>query len=140
MDFWVGEWDVRWDATPGQAAGVGTNSITRELGGCVIHEHFNGGETTQNLLGESFSMYHSPLGRWRQTWVDNQGGYFALVGGVDGDKFVLENSRLSEQAPYLRMVYEDVTPNSLTWRWQRSTDAGATWVDAWVIHYTRRVG
>jgi hypothetical protein len=42
--------------------------------------------------------------------------------------------------PYQRMVFEDIMPNSFTWRWQRSTDAGATWTDAWVIHYVRRAG
>jgi hypothetical protein len=36
------------------------------------------------------------------------------------------------------MVFTDITENSLTWRWQATADAGATWNDQWVIHYTRR--
>jgi hypothetical protein len=35
-------------------------------------------------------------------------------------------------------VFEDITAQGLTWRWQGSADAGATWSDRWVIHYTRR--
>ncbi|MBX3429380.1 MAG: hypothetical protein KF779_07350 [Hyphomonadaceae bacterium] len=138
MDFWVGVWDARWDASPSTPAGNGTNTITRTLDGCVIQEDFDGGPATGNLIGRSMSMYHAPLQRWRQTWVDNQGGYFALTGGPVGQGFVLENTRLSESAPYLRMVYEDITANAFTWRWQRSADQGATWTDSWVIHYTRR--
>lgn len=139
LDFWVGVWDVRWDESPGQAAGSGANTITHELGNCVIQEHFEGGPSTDHLIGHSVSTYHTAPKLWRQTWVDNQGGYFALTGGPTADgKFVLENTRLHEAAPYLRMVFEAITPNSLTWRWQRSNDRGASWQDAWVIYYVRR--
>jgi hypothetical protein len=138
LDFWVGTWDVRWGASEGQAAGNGVNTVTRELGNCVIQEHFVGGPTTGDLMGLSVSTYHAGPGLWRQTWVDNQGGYFALTGGVSGEAFILENTRIVANAPFQRMTFEDITPNSLTWRWQRSTDAGATWTDAWVIYYQRR--
>jgi hypothetical protein len=137
MDFWLGSWDVRWDATPGIPAGSGTNTITREYGNCVIQEQFDGGVSTGGLIGHSVSVYHAPAQLWRQTWVDNRGGYFALTGGPVGDDFVLTNTRLGEQAPHLRMIYEDIGPDSLTWRWQRSAD-GQTWSDQWVIRYTRR--
>lgn len=139
MDFWLGVWDARWEASGGTAAGTGTNTITRQYGLCVIQEDFEGGPSTGNLIGHSVSMYHAPARMWRQTWVDNQGGYFALTGGPVGDDFVLANARLSEQAPHQRMVFEDITPNSFTWRWQRSAD-GQAWTDSWVIHYTRRAG
>lgn len=137
LDFWVGEWDVRWETSADQQAGTGRNIITHELDRCVIQEQFTGDASTNNLVGRSVSTYHAAIGQWRQTWVDNQGGYFALVGGPAGETFVLENSRLQPNAPYLRMVFEDITPTSLTWRWQRSSDAGQTWNDSWVIYYTR---
>ena len=84
------------------------------------------------------STYHVPSQQWRQTWVDNQGGYFALAGGPVGDDFILTLVRPTEQAPPQRMVFEDITQNSFTWRWQRSADSGATWTDQWVIYYVRR--
>lgn len=138
MDFWLGTWDAAWESSPGTPAGRGVNVITRALGDCVIEENFDGGPSTGNLIGRSVSMYHAPVGRWRQTWVDNQGGYFALTGGPVGDTFVLESTRVTENAPYQRMVFEDITPQAFTWRWQRSADGGATWTDAWVIRYTKR--
>jgi hypothetical protein len=138
LDFWLGDWDVRWDASPGQPAGTGANIITRDFDGCVIHEHFSGGPSTGNLLGESWSSYQAPAQSWRQTWVDNQGGYFALVGGPQDGKFVLVSNTLTDNTPRQRMVFEDITPSAFTWRWQRTADKGATWADAWVIHYTRR--
>ena len=137
LDFWLGQWNVRWDASPGTPAGSGTNSITRSHGGCVVQEDFVGGPSTGGLVGRSVSVYHAPAKRWRQTWVDNQGGYFALVGGPEGDRFVLVSSRLRDGTPAQRMVFEAITENSLTWRWQTTQDAGASWADQWVIHYTR---
>jgi len=137
LDFWLGVWDVSWDDANGIPAGQGTNTITRQLGDCVIQEDFDGGPSTGDLIGRSVSLYHAPLGQWRQTWVDNQGGYFALTGGPDGDAFILNNARVSENAPHRRMVFEDITETSLTWRWQGSSD-GAAWNDLWVIRYTRR--
>ena len=138
LDFWVGVWDVRWDAAQGMDAGSGTNVVTREYGDCVIQEAFDGGPTTGGLIGHSVSVYHAQIKKWRQTWVDNQGGYFALVGGPQGDDFVLVSNRPTDQLPGLRMVFEKIAPNSFTWRWQRSVDGGATWTDSWVIFYTRR--
>ncbi len=138
MDFWLGTWDVSWEASTGQPAGSGTNTITREYGGCVIQEAFDGGVSTGGLIGHSVSTYHAPAGKWRQTWVDNQGGYFALAGGPDGDKFILIANSLSTNQPRNRMVFEDITDNALTWRWQITQDNGATWTDSWVIHYARR--
>lgn len=140
MDFWVGVWDARWDASPGTPAGSGTNTITREYGGCVIQEQFDGGPASGGLIGHSVSTYHAPAQVWRQTWVDNQGGYFALTGGPVGDDFILTSYRMNTATPSQRMLFTDITPNTFTWRWQSTADAGATWTDSWVIHYARRAG
>jgi hypothetical protein len=135
MDFWVGAWDAYYSADA--AAPGGRNVITRAYGGCVVQEDFDGGPEAQGLIGHSVSTYHAPSGRWRQTWVDNQGGYFALVGGPEGDKFVLVSYRLRDNVPVQRMVFEDIRQESFTWRWQSSADAGASWTDSWLIYYRR---
>lgn len=146
LDFWLGRWMVSWDPSPGLAAGTGTNTVTREYGGCVVQEAFVGGPATGGLVGHSVSSFHGPSQRWRQTWVDNQGGHFTLVGGwVDrsedgpqGGRFVLVASRPGDGLPAQRMVFESITERSLTWRWQVTPDAGASWSDQWVIRYTRQ--
>lgn len=135
MDFWLGVWDAYY--AEDAAAPGGRNVITREYGGCVIQEQFDGGPQAQGLIGHSVSTYHAHAGAWRQTWVDNQGGYFALVGGPEGDDFVLVSRRLSDNVPVQRMLFTDITPQSFTWRWQSSSDGGATWADSWVIWYRR---
>jgi hypothetical protein len=137
MDFWVGTWDAHYAADTSQPPG-GTNVITREYGSCVIQEQFDGGPQAQGLIGHSVSTYHAPTQQWRQTWVDNQGGYFALSGGRVGDIFILTSYQMNTNTPAQRMVFADITDKSFTWRWQATADAGATWTDSWVIHYVRR--
>ena len=141
LDFWVGDWDLSWDNADG-SQGNGRNQISRdEYGDCVIYERFSGGANS----GMSVSTYHQPTAVWRQTWVDNTGGYFSLSGGPvdrDGVRFELRNTRLSDAEPQLRMIWEDVTPDSLVWRWQQlAADADPdmdNWEDRWVIRYRRR--
>lgn len=140
LDFWLGTWDARWDEGGGIPAGTGTNIITRAYGDCVIQEAFDGGPATGGLIGHSVSTYHAPVSKWRQTWVDNQGGYFALDGGPEGSDFILISRNLADNTPRSRMVFTDITRGSFTWRWQSSADLGATWTDSWVIYYTRRPG
>ena len=133
LDFWVGEWDLTWDG------GKGANEVTREMDGCVIHEHFSSDASQQFLRGESVSSYQPKLGLWRQTWVDNQGGYIPLTGGLQKDgTFLLTTTRINEKQRQTRMVFEKIKPASFTWRWQSTADDGKTWKDEWVIEYARK--
>ena len=83
FDFWVGEWDVY--GPQGRLAG--TNSITREHAGCVIHEHYS---TARAYDGESLNTYDAARGVWHQTWVDSSGLLLVLEGGLRDGKMVLE--------------------------------------------------
>lgn len=134
LDFWVGDWD----ALDQQGQVIGTNRITRnEYGDCVITEHFVGAP----LIGHSVSIYRPGLKQWRQVWVDNQGGFFDLVGGpvTGGDHiFYFENKRPVETMPFQRMIWQDVKKDSFIWRWQRKAKAEEAWADSWVIHYRRK--
>ena len=143
LDFWVGDWALSWPGgqggTPENATGHGTNTITKTLDGCVVHERF---ESADGYHGESVSVYHAPTGEWRQTWVDNRGGYLLLTGGpADDGTMTLQTAPFTNpqgQEQISRMLWTDVTGDALTWRWQASTDGGATWADRWTIRYTRR--
>ncbi len=134
LDFWLGDWDARWDASPSGPAGHGSNHITRTYGGCVTEEHFEGGP----LAGHSVSTYFGGSKTWRQTWVDNQGSYIDLEGGPDGKgNFVLTTLARPGNAKANRMVFADIAPNSFVWHWQATQD-GKNWSDSWVIRYTRK--
>lgn len=137
FDFWVGDWDITW------ANGRGRNTITKILDGKVIEENFvaAAGQNGQPpLKGRSLSVYHTATKTWRQTWVDNQGGFIVLSALVDGDKRLFQTAprKNGDKEVVQRMVFFDIQKSRFTWNWESSTDGGKTWQLTWQIHYQRR--
>ncbi len=145
LDFWVGDWTVKVHAraTPTSdrwADSVGTQHIHPVLSGCAVQENFSS-EAPNQFAGKSFSTYAAPQKKWRQTWVDDGGGYIALTGNPEaGSAMTLyDESRMVEgKEIQMRMVYSAVTPTSLHWEWQRTDDNWATNAMMMAIDYTRR--
>jgi hypothetical protein len=133
FDFWIGDWVLSWEG------GTGRNRVSSVLDGAVILEEFSA-DPPEGLRGMSVSTVSSETGGWRQTWVDNSSGYLDFTGGMRDGEMVLEREGLTPGAPVRqRMVWADITPNALTWRWERSDDEGATWRTLWLIRYRRTV-
>jgi hypothetical protein len=139
LDFWVGEWDLTWPGQGNGPAGTGTNRIEKVMDGCVIQESFaaNG---PQGLVGHSVSTYDPREKIWKQTWVDNQGSYLTLTGGLEDGKMTLRQKTTGPDGkPRLfRMVFLNVKPDSFDWNWESSKDDGKTWMLGWPIHYQRK--
>jgi len=143
LDFWVGDWELEFTAADG-SLGRATNRITVEHGGCVIAERFvqpGGRPDGSDYTGTSSSIYDAQTTSWRQMWVDNGGAVFDLRGGpVVGERHVFELVNIEPRGPAgatLRMIWEDVTKDGLTWRWQARADDGS-WSDRWVLRYRRK--
>lgn len=139
LDFWVGEWDLTW---PGEKQGEvahGTNSIHRVMDNCVVQEAFNGGDSTP-LHGMSISLFDVRSGKWKQTWVDNQGSYLDFVGEFKDGQMILAREFTRPDGTHMmqRMVFKNISANELDWSWEASKDGGKTWTVNWPIHYKRR--
>ncbi len=140
FDFWIGEWEVSWEEPEG-ATGKGVNIVEKTLDGRVIEENFRITEgQNEGFKGTSISVYQRRTNTWRQAWADNQGGYYDFTGRAEGDKRIfqtsvkeLENGRKFTQ----RMVFYDISEDSLTWDWESSEDGGETWTLNWRIKYKR---
>ena len=132
FDFWIGDWNLTWNDSL-----HGTNHIEKLYGNCTIHENFK--DPHSNFLGQSWSVYNPNAKLWQQTWVDNQGGYIVLTGNKEGNNIVLKTQERPTQKgkQQMRMVYENITPDSFDWRWEQSTDSGISWKTNWLIHYKR---
>ena len=139
LDFWVGEWDLTWPGQNGGAPGHGTNSVHRVLGGCVVQENFSG-EDAMHLRGMSVSLFDVRSGKWKQTWVDNEGGYIDLVGGFANGEMTLSRqaTRPDGTQVQMRMVYKNISKDEFDWSWESSKDGGKTWSVVWPIHYKRK--
>lgn len=133
FDFWIGDWELTWgDTLPGR------NHVERIMGGCTVQENFY--DPKLKYSGKSWSVYSAPAKRWMQTWVDSNGGYISLSGGMKGDSMILATQmRETPQGKMVsRMVYYNIKKDSFDWSWEGSSDGGATWKVNWLIHYRRR--
>ena len=139
FDFWVGEWDLTW---PGQNAGEtghGTNTIKRILDDCIVQENFTSLDAS-HMRGTSVSVFEPKSGHWKQTWVDNQGGYLDFAGDFKDGQMILQRefARPDGVRVIQRMVWKNISPSEFDWSWEASTDGGKTWQVNWPIHYKRK--
>lgn len=139
LDFWVGSWECSGKSL--QANGKdwsethATNRIEKILGEKVVHENFAMGQ----FLGQSWSVFNPRTKQWHQTWVDNQGAYIDLVGGIEKDGVILKTLPNSLKPKHFsRMVFSDIKSDSFTWRWEASTDGGKSWALQWRLDYKRK--
>jgi hypothetical protein len=139
LDFWVGDWNLSYSQGEGKPRGTAHNVISKtSYGNCVISEAF----TMPGFTGMSVSTYHKHVGKWRQTWVDDQGGYYDLAGGPakEGENYDFGLELVHPegmQAPYLRMIWQIKDADHLVWRWQGKKKGDPNWTDRWVIDYER---
>lgn len=138
FDFWIGKWKCE-----GESYGpdgkkthtTATNTVRRTLDGHVVEENFEGA----GMKGQSHSVYMPAGKKWRQTWVDNQGGYIALVGGFADGKMTLQTvANPANPNTASRMVFSNIQKDSFDWDWENTTDGGKTWKLNWHLHYTRQ--
>lgn len=139
FNFWLGEWKLTWEDADGTTA-HGTNRIERVLDGKVIKENFEAHSGAyEGFKGKSYSVYNPRTGQWQQTWVDNNAGYLDFHGEFEGDKRIFRRRDVNPQGQEIlqRMVFYNITGNSLTWDWEISENNGLTWQLRWRIFYER---
>ncbi len=124
FDFWLGTWDV----TNPAGKPVGTNVITSELKGCVLHEHWSG---MGGNHGESFNLYDATTKKWHQTWVDDSGSLLLLDGALTGGAMILSN-------PTNRITYQVLPDRRVRQLWETTADGGKTWSVSFDGQYTKR--
>ena len=134
FDFWLGTWDV---FNP-QGKEVGTNTITLELNGCVLHEHWESVASAHR--GQSFNIYDRTSGRWHQTWVANNGNLLLLDGGLRDGSMVLEGRSVRPNGDPVqnRITWSQEPDGSVRQLWEQSTDGGKTWSVGFDGKYVKR--
>ncbi|MEP6572859.1 MAG: hypothetical protein ABJD11_09185 [Gemmatimonadota bacterium] len=120
--FWVGDWTV----TGAGGKTVGTNRVTLEEEGCLIHEHWEG---AGGSTGQSFNFYDRSDGKWHQVWVSNDGETLFLTGSVVGNELVYTMERPAPEGKIVnhRLTFTLNADGSVHQLWQTSTDHGASW-------------
>lgn len=104
-----------------------------------MEENFSGGDSMP-LRGMSLSTFDARAQKWKQTWVDNEGGYLDFVGEFRDGHMILAREAAKDRRQVLqRMVFKNISAKDLDWSWERSLDGGKTWQVVWPIHYKRKI-
>lgn len=133
FDFWIGEWNVY---TPdGKLAG--SNAITREYDGCVIHERYT---TPRTYRGESLNTYEPKRQVWHQTWMDNAGTLLLLEGRFADGKMMLEGQTAGEDGKAVkhRITWSANPDGSVRQFWQQAKVGSSEWTTAFDGTYRRK--
>jgi hypothetical protein len=131
FDFWLGDWDV---SNPAGKVG-GHNHITKEYGGCVLQEHWNG---SGGSVGSSFNIYDPVRKVWHQTWVDNGGTLLEIEGGLKDGSMVMTGEQLQPDGKtVLHRITWTPKAGKVRQFWETSADDGKTWTTAFDGLYSK---
>jgi len=121
FDFWIGEWDV----FNQQGRQVGTNVIQKALNGCMLYENWS----APGQVGKSFSYFDSALGKWKQNWVQAQGGIIRYEGEFrDGAmRFTGESVLFDGSKELARGTFTPLADGRIHQFLEQSADDGKTW-------------
>lgn len=124
FDFWVGDWEVFVNDQK-----VGDSHITKEDGGCAIHEYYS--TKPSPYSGHSINYYNPMDKKWHQNWVGSSGDvtHFVEVSSGNGIMdFMADNLDVSGQIKKTRMTFTyDVGRGTVRQYIQDSRDGGITW-------------
>ena len=134
FDFWIGDWQVH----KPDGSFVGINRITREYGGCVIHERY---ATGRGYSGESLNAYDANKKHWEQFYVDNAGGLNHFIGhGRDGNMYFEGDFPPAGKTEPVKnkMTFFAQGKDQVRQLGEQSTDGGKTWTVTYDLTYRRR--
>lgn len=130
FDFWIGDWTVSDSA--GTTA-YGTNLITNEEDGCLIHEHWIG---SKGGSGQSFNFFDLDSRKWVQVWVGSGGENLRLEGVLENGKMVLLGTAPGANGTTVqhRAIWSREPDGRVRQYWKSSADGGKSWqfvIDGW---------
>jgi hypothetical protein len=132
FDFWAGEWRV---TSGGQE--VGSNVVTLEESGCLIHEHWTG---AGGGTGQSLNFYDRSDGRWHQVWISSSGMALFLAGTYHDGRLEYAGERPGTPGGAVvhhRLTFFHNADGSVRQLWETSAD-GVTWQTTFDGLYQRR--
>lgn len=151
LGWFIGEWDVvsrmLMDADNDEWLEEELRTVhTYELGGHLIFEHFFGPLGGAPFEAWSLRTYDVNTGIWQQRWVDTSPGHFAhWQGSFDAEantftgyaaRFLDDRGNI-EGSVAVREIFDNITDESFSWRFERTNDGGETWFVTWTLEYTR---
>jgi len=134
LDFWLGQWSV---SAPGSAPSA-TSTVVLELDQCVVVERWDGG---RGHIGENLFAYSDDEKKWHGLFADNEGRVHVFLEGEASPSQVRFSgpSQGSNGETFLnRVTIRRIDRDTVEQAWERSSDGGKTWTNAFRGQYTRK--
>ena len=134
LDFWLGSWRVE----GGNGLALGESEVAEDLDNCLIEQVLS---TPKGYEAKSFLGWDPRPQAWFQTFVDSEGQWLLLSGGLVGDRMVLigkgPGPGSSGKEVDVRVTTWADAPDRLVQTWETSKDGGASWKTEIQLVYTR---
>ncbi len=133
--FWVGTWNVApW--TPGKFAATGVNHVTEILNGCAILEEWT---SASGGKGKSLNFWDTNRLKWRQVWVDQDGGSLDYEGEFRGNAMHFEGwtREANGKRTLQKLTFTRVAADTVRQHFEESPDSGRTWKTTYDLRYVR---
>ncbi len=134
FDFWVGKWNVYQKADPKKK--VAGSLIEKLYAGCGVRENWM---PFSGHAGGSLNTYLPATKKWRQFWIDSDGGAADFTGGWNGKAMVLEGvwPQPGHPSQITRMTYTPISGGSVEQAGVISDDGGKSWQPSFDFIYRR---
>lgn len=134
LDFWLGSWDVLGP----NGLTLGESEVAEDLDNCLVEQTLS---TPKGYEAKSFLGYDHRPGLWFQTFLDSEGQWLLLSGGLVGDRMVLTGkgpgSGMSGQEVEVRVTTWADGPDRTLQTWETSKDGGGSFKTEIELVYTR---
>ena len=122
FDFVLGNWLVR----DGSGRAVGTATIARAYGGCVLIETWLGAGSVTESLG--IIGFQPESGRWHRDFLDPGGVVLSLAGQMEGPAMVMTGKEYRPEGVRMhRLSWQPGKDGTVEELWQTSSDDGRSW-------------
>lgn len=148
MDFSIGHW--RTDITSFKDPFAHPDDATHMSGTKTARPIWNGKAVIEEIEADgprgrweaaNLYLYDPAAHQWNQNYVDSETGRFDGAPGIgelrEGKFEFYWQATIGGRALLERGIWSDFTPNSHTYRIERSNDGGRTWHSAFIAHLTR---
>lgn len=132
FDFWIGEWEVFAGANR-----IGTNTIERDLNGCVLVESWT---SAAGSRGISLNFLDPATGKWRQQWVADNGSVVWYEGEVRDGAMHYAGEQINTKGVKVpvRVLLEPQPDGTVRHRVESTPDGGKTWTTTFDALYRKR--
>lgn len=134
FDFFLGRWIVR------DAAGktIGRDIVTRELGGCMLVEHY--ADATDSGRGYGIMGVRDGLGTWHQTFMDDAGALLTFEGRRTGASMIWDGIDYGKGGAKRihSVVFTPLRDGRVEERWRSSAGGGRRWRVVFDGFFSRR--